>query len=76
MKPDDVVIYTQKHFEWLLDSNMWPSKHVPREALKGRVLAAGVGLVEVLWNQPPLYKETNLKHYHFSDNLEIFLPDS
>ena len=65
MTKDDVVIFNQRHFEWLVSAGRWPSKHLPRTARLGRVTRIeDNGLIGVSWNG-----ETYSLHY--PDNLEV-----
>lgn len=82
MKPDDKVIYCERHYQWLKDAGRWPSIHLPREAMVGTVTETGNGTVTVLWPTKPalMLVKTEVPHHllpsriHFPDNLEPLQP--
>ena len=78
MKPDDRVIYSKRHCEWLKVAGRWPSPRLPRRRMVGRVVAVNDNTVTVLWPERPalLMSKYEIPHHllptriHFPDNLE------
>ena len=62
---DDIVIFNQRHFEWLVSAGRWPSKYLPRTARLGRVTRIeDNGLIGVGWDDGTC-------SLHYPDNLEV-----
>ena len=62
LQAGDRVVYAQRHHEWLAMAGKWPSKFVPRVAVRGTVQSAEQ-TVTVKWDSGPVTQ-------HFPDNLE------
>jgi hypothetical protein len=82
MNIDDKVIYCERHYKWLKDAGRWPSIHLPREAMVGRVTDVQGKMVTVLWPEKPalIIAMQEQRHHllptriHFADNLEPLRP--
>lgn len=65
MNPDDTVVYTADHHEWLLKAGLWPSSHIRRTDYVGRIVALEPnGLVRVMWAH-------GRELVHLPENLEV-----
>jgi hypothetical protein len=61
VKQGDVVIYSQRHFEWLEAAGKWP-KHMPRKRRRGTVVQVR-NTVRVKWPERITW--------HFPSNIEL-----
>ena len=63
MTEGDVVVYSLRHHDWLVGVGKWPSKFVPREARKGKVVLVDGRTVVVAW--------ADGIRRHFAENLQV-----
>ena len=69
-QPGDIVCYSEGHHEWMVKAARWPTKFVPRTALRGTVTDTTSKTVTVCWNHG------SDPTVHFPDNLEILVSHS
>ena len=66
MREGKVVVYGKRHYEWLRMAGRWPSRHIPRVALRGVVVREkDDGTVVVRW------PTGDSMVTHFVDSLEV-----
>ena len=68
--PGDLVCYSERHYEWMKMAARWPSVHIPRTTLTGKVITSTATTVTVAW------KMSSDTLVHFPDSLEHLDPPS